>query len=364
MLARVAAVKKKLGSGLEAILRSYGVEWRRGTGRLRGPGRVEIFSDGGSEEVAVKKILIACGTRPLPPERVLPEISARMPAGSVQTVEEACADPFRGGRPSRVAIVGAGPSGLEFASFYASVGCEVTVVEKEPEILPAEDPEAAAGLRRYLERKGIRFLLGQKPAALEGKADKLILAAGREPATEGVDATGKLAGPGGWIRTDAFLRTKAAGVFAAGEVTGGVRSAYAAYEQGMLAAENGFGKKARWDPAGCPEVVFTEPAYASVGGKAAGRRVRVEMAANPMASILRQMDGFVEIVLDRRNRILAARICSPLAYEMIHPLAIAVRLKLRPEDLPRHLFVHPSLSEAIGAAVSLAAGRSIDLPKR
>ena len=288
--------------------------------------------------------------------------------------------------PASLAVLGGGAIGCELAQVFSRFGTEVHVFEAADRLLAREEPEASAVVARALAEDGVTLHLGAKVGAFARSADgrgiwstvsgkvietdRLIVAVGRRPVTEGLDpdAGNVELDDRGFIRTDGHLRSTAPGVYAVGDVTGRLPFTHAADEMGRLAVHNAFRRivRSRFDTTPIPWVTFTDPEVARVGvseAEAAGSGARV--AFLPMSGVDRAVmagrtDGFVKLITGPRPLLrsvgggvmLGATIVGPRAGEMIHEVAFAMRTKAFTGRLAQTVHAYPSWSTAIRQAAA------------
>jgi dihydrolipoamide dehydrogenase len=286
-------------------------------------------------------------------------------------------------------VMGSGAIGIEFASFYQTMGCKVTVVEVLPQILPAEDAEIAALARKRFEKQGMRILTGAKVTRVEKGYDSLTaivdLGAGRtesimaERLISAVGVTGNVEGLGlerlgiktarGCIVTDGLGRTSMPGVYAIGDVAGPPMLAHKAGHEGVICVEaiKGLHPHAL-DKARIPGCTYCMPQVASVGltearAREGGRDVRVgrfPFRANGKAIALGEPDGLVKTIFDgKTGQLLGAHMIGAEVTELIQGYVIAMQLETTEEDLIHAVFPHPTLSEMMHESVLDAYGRVI-----
>ena len=374
MMKRKDAVVRDLTRGIDGLFRKHGIERVTGTGRLAGPGRVEVTGPQG-RTLTARRILIATGSKPaaLP---ALP-VDGRRIVHSTHALALAEV-------PKRLLVVGAGAIGLELGSVWRRLGSEVTVLEFMDRAVPGMDRQSGALLQRSLEKQGLRFRFGAtaEGARVEGdtvrvqvrqggesreeQCDVLLVAIGRRPFTEGLGAAE--AGVGldarGRVEVGGAYETAAPGVFAIGDVIAGPMLAHKAEEEGIAAVERMAGLAGHVSYECVPNVVYTWPELASVGLSEEDARERGEVAvgtfpflANGRARAMNEREGQVKIVADARtDRVLGAHILGPRASDLIAELAVAMELGASAEDLARSVHAHPTLPEAVREA-ALAVGR-------
>ena len=258
----------------------------------------------------------------------------------------------------KILVIGGGYIGLEVASVLRNFGKDVSLIEKEEQILPLFDSYLAQRLRVILERKGIKIETGKdvKDYNLDN-FDLVISAVGRVPNLEGLNTEAiKLAkSPGGWVKTDKYLRTNLKGVYACGDITGKKLLAYVAEYQAGICINNIVGKKQKEDYKGLSECVFSSPSVAAVGileDEAKLKGIKYEVIKSNFMKfsssyVYGDSDGFIEILVDRKKRIIGAGIISQAAGELISILSLCIKNNLKVDDLKKCVFIHPTLSEII-----------------
>lgn len=351
-------------------------------GRARFVGERTVEVSGGEDRLTVTAPTVVVNTGAVPSRPDLPGIdSPRVhDSTSLQHV-----DPF----PRRLAVVGAGPIGLEFASMFAGFGAEVTVLNRRPRLLPAEDEEVAAEVQSVLEGDGITVLHeadlrgvedGAEEALLrlevagrsrELAADAVLLATGRRPATDdlGLEAAGIDVDERGAIVVDEHLRTSAHGVFALGDVHGGAQQTYLSLDDHriVLSQLTGDGSRSTSDRVAVPTTTFLTPPLAAVGlteteAREQGRDVLVAtqkvaaIKAMPRPKTLGDPRGLVKIVVDAgTDEILGARLFHVDAHEVINLIALAVRTGTTATQLRDGIWTHPSSTEALNETLGKLA---------
>jgi dihydrolipoamide dehydrogenase len=285
--------------------------------------------------------------------------------------------------PKQLVVVGGGAIGLELGSVWSRLGADVTVVEFLPKIVANYDDDIVRNFTRLLQKQGLKievnakvtgFANGVLTAEREGKqlefpADKVLVAVGRRPFTDGLalDKAGVQLDEKKRIKVDAHLKTSAANVWAIGDVVAGPMLAHKAEEDGVAVAEWIAGKAGHinWDL--MPGIVYTDPEVAGVGlgedaAKAKGIAVnigRFNFAANGRAIAADATDGYVKIIADAKtDKILGAQILGRGAGELISEVVTHMEYGGSAEDLGRTIHAHPTMSEAVkeaGLAVSKSA---------
>lgn len=285
--------------------------------------------------------------------------------------------------PHRLAILGAGPIGLEFAQLFRRFDVDVTLIELAPQILPKEEPEVAAKLQTYLEAEGIHIHTGLRveSAAMEhGKkvltadrpdrtpflieVDEVMVAVGRQPVAE--DLKPELAGvklEHGWVAVDETLKTTAPNVWAVGDCTGKYLFTHVADYQARIVAHNLFvppNAYERADYAVLPWVTFTDPELARVGlteaeaaeKSAAFATATFDFGNLDRARLMLDTKGLIKVVVDENERILGASVLGPHAGELIHEFALAIKCSLTSHELLSVIHAYPTLSEAVRWSVA------------
>lgn len=293
----------------------------------------------------------------------------------------------RGEVPGRLVVLGGGVIGVEMAFLYAVLGARVTLVEIEERLLPQLDGEIGDLVRALLEGEGVEILTASRVKSLTGagtrpngagclvavntpagervlETDAVLVATGRRPRLEAVEKVPEVRLENGWVWTDDHQRTSVPGLFAAGDVTGRMLLAQVAARQGAVAAENALGGDARMDYRVVPACLYTRSEVAWVGlsareAAARGYAVvvgRASMGGNPRALAAGEEEGWVEVVADGRyGEILGAHLVGPHAGELVSQVAGMMQAEATILEWEKVIHPHPTLSEAIGEAVAIAA---------
>lgn len=383
IITRSRGVSDRIVKGVEYLMKKNSIDVIAGTGRISGPGAVEITAEGKpAVAVGADNVIIATGARP----RTLPGVT--IDRKSVITSTEAMS---LAARPESLVIVGAGAIGIEFAYFYNALGTKVTVVEMLPGILPVEDRELTKLLESSLKKQGIEILTETKVESVRPSPRDITLAL-RGPGGEQKEITGELALMAigvqgnvenlglekagvalekGSIKVDADYRTNVAGVFAIGDVIGPPWLAHVASAEGIHCVEAIAGKNpAPLDYSAIPGCTYCQPQIASVGmteekAKAAGHELRIgRFPFRPLgkAVAIGESEGMVKLIFDAKyGELLGAHIMGSEATEMIAELVLAKRLEATGEGIFRSIHAHPTLSEAVMEAAAAAYGEAINI---
>ncbi|MEE8369585.1 MAG: dihydrolipoyl dehydrogenase [Dehalococcoidia bacterium] len=375
--ARKRQVVETLYNGLRSLIQKHKIEVIQGQARLLSPTEVAV----GDRVLRAKQIVLATGSRPkeLPG---LPTDGLRV-LNSDHLLERE--DP-----PRSIIVVGAGAVGVEFASYHLDVGCEVTLVEMMPTLLPQEDADLGKALAKSLVARGATVLTGARllpdrtrvyddrveVTVQQGgeersvRAQLVLVAVGREAVSDdlGLENTGVRLEKG-FVAVDGSYRTAEPTVYAVGDAIGGLLLAHVAAAEGLLAAEAIAGQKGPpLDYSRVPRVAYSRPQVAAVGlsegqARAAGRNAktrRFSFRYNAMALIQDEPEGFAKVVYDADSgELLGAHIVGHRASELISEASLARFLGASARAVGINIHPHPSLSEVLGEAAQLSAGISI-----
>jgi dihydrolipoamide dehydrogenase len=382
---RSRKVAERLSNGVAYLMRKNKIEVIKGTARLRGQGRIAVIGAGGEvlPDIEAKHIILATGAR----ARTLPGLE---PDGKlIWTYKEAMVPQSF---PKSLLIVGSGAIGIEFASFYRSLGAEVTVVEALPRILPAEDAEISELARKAFARQGIVIHTGTRVERLvkgadsvtatlakadgngaEIVAERVILAIGIIGNVEGLglEALGVKIDKG-HIVVDEWCRTGVPSLYAIGDVVGPPWLAHKASHEGIICVEKiaGVAGLHPLDKTAIPACTYSAPQIASVGlteaqARAAGHELRVgrfPYSANGKAIALGESEGLVKTIFDAQTgALLGAHLIGAEATELIQGFVIAKTLETTEAELMAAVFPHPTLSEMMGESVLAAYGRALHI---
>ncbi|HWR58934.1 MAG TPA: dihydrolipoyl dehydrogenase [Thermodesulfovibrionales bacterium] len=359
---KVVAIQVK---GIRGLLKHWGVTLVEGKGMLLDPLKVEVEKKEGTREVLEgDRVIIATGSRP-----------SRIPMFPFEGERILSSDDAVRVReiPKSLLIVGAGVIGCEFACIFSELGAEVTMVEQLPRAVATEDFEISEQLERELKKKQIRLFTGAEVAKVERRedgmhsflsdgreiiAEKILVAVGRALNSEniGLEAVGVNKGPRGEIIVDEKMETNVKGVYAVGDVVGGMLLAHKASREGIVAASNACGNEMTMDYSVVPSAIFTSPEIASLGMReqlAAEKGMNIKVGRFQFRTLAKahaigEISGFFKIIADAEtDRILGAHIIGPHASELIHEVAVAMRAGLKTRDIAETIHAHPTLSEGL-----------------
>ncbi len=381
IVARSRGVANQLSGGIKHLLKKNKVTVFDGWGKLKGKGSVIVEKDGKTiETLSAKHIVVATGAR----ARVLPGLE---PDGKlIWTYREAMVPEKM---PKSLLVVGSGAIGIEFASFYRSMGAEVTVVEVMDRIVPVEDEEISALAHKAFEKQGMKIMTDAKVTKLDKakdsvtatietskgketlKVDNVIMAVGIAANTEniGLENT-KIKLDRGHIVTNEWLETDEKGVYAIGDVTGAPWLAHKASHEGVICIEKIAGEKDvhPMNKLNIPGCTYCHPQIASVGltekaAKGKGYKIKVgrfPFVGNGKAIALGEPEGLVKTIFDEKTgEMLGAHMIGAEVTEMIQGYGIAKTLETTEIELMHTIFPHPTLSEMMHESVLSAYGKAI-----
>ena len=375
------AVVDQLVKGLVFLLEKGKVEIVKAPARLRADRSVVVRTAEGERVFEADKVIVATGSRAASLPFLKPD------GRNVITSTEALELPKV---PKSLLVIGAGAIGLEMGSIYRRLGTDVTVLEILPQILPGADRESVTRLERALKKQGLKIstemrideaVLEEGAVTLKGlclktdapfvyRAEKVLLSAGRKPNTADLfEGPPFLDMDRDFIKVNTALETNVPGIYAVGDVIGGKLLAHKAYHDAIIAVENACGMSRTVDYAALPSAVFTEPEFASVGltqEEAVAKGIKVKAGVFPLQASGRAMTmdalyGVVKLVADEGDRLVGAHIVSPGASDMIPVLTMAVAKGMTLKDLDSIIYIHPTLSEAIGEAALKANNEALHI---
>ncbi len=386
---RSRAVAGRMNSGVGYLFKKNKINLIWGEATLEAPGKVSVKASKteapkgalGPGAYQAKHIIVATGARP----RVLPGLEPDKKL--VWTYFEAM-NPDK--MPKSLLVIGSGAIGIEFASFYRTMGAEVTVVEVLPQILPVEDAEIAAFARKQFEKQGIRIVTDAKVTKLDKKTDSVtatIEAGGKtqsitvDRVISAVGVVGNIENLGlekigvkterGIIKVDEFSTTSVPGIYAIGDVAGPPMLAHKAEHEGVVCIEAIKGLHPHpMNKAMIPGCTYCFPQVASVGlteqaakeKKLDVRVGRFPFVGNGKAIALGEDQGLVKVIFDKKTgQLLGAHLVGAEVTELIQGFVVAMNLETTEEELMHTIFPHPTLSETMKEAVLDAYGRVLNM---
>ena len=388
MLARKDDVVKQNTTGIEFLFKKNKVTYIKGTGKVAKaiPGAHQIAVkrlDGTDATYTAKYVVIATGSEVTPlPGIIIDEKKIVSSTGALSLAKV----------PKSMVVIGGGVIGLEMGSVWRRLGAQVTVVEFLDFIMLPMDGEVRKQMQRILEKQGMKFMLGQKVtkavpgkdgvtltiepakggAATEMKADVVLVAVGRRPFTNGLglaEAGVKMTNRG-FVEADIHYQTNIEGIFAIGDVIGGMMLAHKAEDEGVAVAEVCAGQTAHINYDAIASVIYTWPEVAGVGKteeqlKEAGvayKAGKFPFTANSRARSNGDMEGFVKILADATtDRVLGCHIIGPSGGDLIMEVALGMEFGASAEDISRTSHAHPQLGEAVKEAALNVDKRAIHI---
>lgn len=387
MQARKTKIVQTLTQGIAGLFRTNRITALAGRGQLVDSGRVAFTPHDAdqAEEITARHIILASGSRPV--------TLGAAPVDGDLVVDSSGALAFSE-VPKRLGIIGAGVIGLELGSVWRRLGSEVVLLEAQTEFLSMADADLAGQALKIFTRQGLDIRLGcrvtgvktarrqvqityqnAEDATQELKVDRLVVAVGRRPNTDGLAAPGARLqlDEKGYVDIDEHCRTNLPNVYAIGDVVRGPMLAHKGSEEGVAVAERIAGQPGHIDYDLIPSVLYTHPEMAWVGRteaaiQAAGVDCRVgsfPFAASGRALAVGESEGVVKIVADAKtDRILGVHILGPGASELIAEAVVAMSFGASSEDLARTVHAHPTLAEAVHEAALAVDKRAIHIRNR
>lgn len=385
MQKRRASIVRQLTGGIGGLFKANKVEGLVGHGKLLAGKKVEFTpADGKAETIDARHVFLASGSTPIELEFA--------PYDDDKIIDSWSALEFSA-VPERLGVIGAGIIGLELGSVWARLGSKVTVLEAMDDLLFMADRDVASVAGKEFKKQGLDIRLGAKvTSAKAGKkgvkvefddasgaqvidVDKLIVAVGRRPYTDGLcaDDAGIQLDERGFIVVDDECRTRVKGVFAIGDCVRGPMLAHKGSEEGVMAADLVAGQISEVNYDVVPSVIYTAPEIAWVGKtedevKASGRPYKTgsfPFAASGRAKAMEQTSGMVKVIAaEDDDEILGVHIVGPMAGELISEAVLAMEFSASTEDIQRTIHAHPSLAEAVHEAALAADNRALNYINR
>jgi dihydrolipoamide dehydrogenase len=384
MQKRRASVVKTMTNGINALFKANGVTGIQGHGRLLPGNKVLVVGTAGKKTLEAKHVILASGSTPIRLRSVPHDGKYIVDSWNALELDAV---------PARLGVIGAGVIGLELGSVWRRLGSEVVVLEALEQFLPMVDQTIAKEAQRHFKKQGLDIKLGAKvaSAAVSGNAvdvsytdsqgehslqvDKLVVAVGRRPFTEGLlsEGTGVQVDERGFIKVDEHCRTSASNVWAVGDVVRGPMLAHKGKEEGVMVADLIAGQYGEVNYKVIPSVIYTAPEIAWVGQteeqvKASGRPYKTgtfPFAASGRARAMEAAAGMAKIVSAKDDdEVLGVHVIGPMAGELISEAVLAMEYSASTEDIQRTIHAHPTLSEAIHEAALAADKKAIDALNR
>ena len=371
IFARKREVSAKLSGGIEGMFKAAKVDLLRGTGTVTGSGTVKFVGEEGEKVITAERILLATGSVPARPP--IPGLDLPGVLTSDELLE-GCDHLY-----DSLVIIGGGVIGVEFATFYADLGCKVTIIEGLDRLLPNMDRELGQNLSMILKKHGVdvytnslvanvekdgdalKVNFTNKDKALSVSGEAVLCAIGRRPYTEGLFADGvSVEMNGRSIRVDENYETSLPGVYAIGDVSSKIQLAHVASAQGTDCVERMVGGKGMTDLSAVPSCIYCVPEIACVGitadeAKAAGREVvsgKYVMFSNGKTVIRDGDRAFMKVVADKATRVIVgAQFMCEHATDMISEMATAIVNGLTVEQMLKVLRPHPTFEEGVHDAL-------------
>jgi dihydrolipoamide dehydrogenase len=376
MLARKDKVVSQLTSGIAMLFKRKQVQGYNGRAKLVGPNTVQILTSSGSLTVKAKHIILATGSRPATMRTV--QSDGKYIGDSTMALNLTQV-------PKHLVVIGGGYIGLELGSVWKRLGSQVTVLEALDRILPGLDQEIGQLAHRTFEKQGIQIRTGSwvTSARVDGgqcvveckeaqpiHCDRVLLSTGRTPCSDnlGLETVGIQPDNRGFVSVDGNFRTSVAGVYAIGDLIGGVMLAHKASEEGIVCVERIAGMKSHVNYAAIPAVVYTHPEIASVGQteeqlKESGTPYKKGVCpygASGRALALGDTQGRVKILAHAEtDRVLGVHILGAHAGDLIAEAVAAIEFGASSEDIARTCHAHPTLSELLHEAALAVDNRAI-----
>lgn len=356
---------KTLTGGVNLLLKHNGVEIYQGEAKLLFGNEVLIKSGEKEEKIFGKKIVLATGScvRELPVEGM--DSKFVFTSDSILDIDRV---------PKKMVIIGAGVIGCEFSQIFANFGSEVTVVELEDRVLPMADEQISSALMKVLKKDGVKFIFSKSLSKILDKGDvchvilddesvlecdAVLISIGRKSNLDAVKDLG-LELERGYIKTDEYLRTSLANVFAIGDVNGLKMLAHAAFMMGEIAAHNAVFEEdlKKCDLSYTPSVVYTVPEVAFIGEVQKEERPEVQTGsfsflANGRALACDEKVGFIKVLIDKRYKeILGVHMIGPSVSEIINEVSVIMQNELTVDEVLNSIHSHPSFSEVLYEAMA------------
>lgn len=379
MVQRKDSVVRSIRDGLNGLIRSNKITVFSGRGSLISSTEVKVLGETPSV-IKARSIILATGSEPraFPGIPFSPSSPRILCSTGVLNLKEL---------PQKLAIIGGGVIGCEFASLFHTLGSKVTVIEASQQILALNNPDISKTMLDKFSRQGLRFILGASVSAIQDMGDRVritlngndeeydyvLVSIGRRLNTEniGLDKAGVICDERGVIPTDATMRTNIPNIYAIGDITGQWQLAHVASHQGIVAARNIAGHRDVIDYSAVPSVIFTFPEVATVGlspSVAQQQGIPVKITKFPFRAIgkavaMGEADGFAAIIShETSQQILGAYVIGPHASSLISEITLAVRNELTLPCIYETIHAHPTLAEIWAESALLAVDTPLHMP--
>lgn len=382
MMARRDKIVTTLRGGVGMLLKKNGITHIEGFAKFKDKNTIEVTKDGRTTTLRGKNFILAQGSKIIMPK--IPGLEGGRDDG-IWTSDDAVTAPFV---PKKMVIVGGGVIGVEFSYVFQSLGCEVTVVEMMPHVIPMMDEDLSKELGKVLTRQGVKLMTGSAVEKLQKdkkgwkvsvktgtetailEADVVLVAVGRRSFTDdqNMEAIGIKLGRAG-VEVDDQLRTSLPHICAIGDVTGRIQLAHVASYEGTIAAENIVkGGNRKPDYRAVPNCIYTVPEVASVGlteGQAREQGYDVTVGKfmfRPLGKAMASghVDGFVKVVAEKKyGEVLGVHMIGAHVTDMIHQAVVAIKLEATIDVMVDTIHAHPTMSEAVLEAYEDAHGMAI-----
>ncbi len=368
--------------GIKSLFKSWGIVVKPGRGVLVSVNEIEVTpKEGAKEKVQADRIIVATGSRPFSMPAFPFDGQKIISSNEAINLAEI---------PGSLLVVGAGVIGSEFACIYGALGAEVTMVEMMNRAVSTEDYEVSELIEREFRKKKIKLFTKTGVQRLEVKddgvhafvtdgkelvAEKVLVSIGRTLNSDGIglETVGIVKGKRGEIVVNSRMETNVPGIYAIGDVVGGMLLAHVASREGIVAAANAMGGDAVMDYSAVPAAIFTSPEIASIGlrefqAEEKGMKIktgRFLFRGLGKAHAIGEISGFIKVIADETtDRIAGAHIVGPHASDLIHEYAVAMQNGLTARDVARTIHAHPTLSEGLLEAAEDVNGEAIHIPKK
>ena len=382
MVARSREVANGMSKGIQFLFKKNKIDHINGTGKLIGDSKVEVITEKGEKEnYSADHIILATGAR----SKELPNL--KMDGKKIIGYREAMNLPKL---PKSMVVVGSGAIGSEFAYFYQTLGCQVTLIEFLPQIVPLEDQEVSKQLERSFKKMGMKVMTNSTVESVEVKNDLCIMKIKTKKGVEEKEAemvlsavgiTSNIEGIGieemgielvnGKVKVDEFYRTTADRVYAIGDIVPGPALAHVASAEGIICVEKIAGQSTQpmaYD--NIPTCTFATPEIASVGmteeqAREAGSEIKIgkfPFSASGKANATGEKEGFVKLIFDAKyGELIGAHMIGSNVTEMIAEIVIARKLETTGHEMIKAVHPHPTMSEAVMEAAAAAFDEVIHL---